>query len=100
MLVGKRRDAAAPGRPGQKAKLHQIRLVHILQSHSLFANGGSQGLQAHRAAAVVADDGSEHPAVDVVKTQLVHLQPLEGKVGGLLGDHAVAHDLGKIPHPP
>ena len=86
MVVGQRRHAAPPGGAGEKAQLHEVRLVDILQRHGFLADGGGQGFQAHRAAAVVLNDGGEHPAVDVVKPQLVHFQTAQSKVGGLLRD--------------
>ena len=75
MVISKPGDAAAPGGAGQEAQLHEIGLVHILQRYGFFADGSSQRLQTHRAAAVVADNGGEHPAVDGVKSQSVYFQP-------------------------
>ena len=45
MFVGQPRCAAAPGRPGQKAHLHQIRLTQVLQRHGFFAQSRRQRLQ-------------------------------------------------------
>lgn len=58
-----------------------------------------QGFQTHRTAAVIADDGGEHPAVDGIQTQLVDLLPAQRLIGDFPGDDTVAQHLGKIPHP-
>ena len=78
MLVGRLRGAAAPGGPGQEAQLHEIRLVYVFQGDGLFSDGSGQGFQAHRAAAIVLNDGGEHAPVDGVQSQLIHLQPPQG----------------------
>ena len=52
VLVGQPRGAAAPGRPGQKAHLHQVGLAEIFQRDGLFAQSRRQRFQAHRAAVV------------------------------------------------
>ena len=96
VLVGLPRDAAATGRAGQEAQLHQVRLVHILQRNGLLADGGGQCVQPHRAAAVVFDDGAEHTAVHIVQAQGIHLQRQQRLVGHVLGDDAVGHHLGKV----
>ena len=61
MVIGKGGDAPSPGGTGQEAKLHQVGLVHILQRYRFFTDGGGEGLQTHRAAGVILDDGGEHP---------------------------------------
>ena len=85
VIIGQRGHAAAAGCPRQEAKLHQIRLVHILQRYRLFPDGGSQRFQSHRTAAVVANNGSQHPPVDIIQAQIVHLQATERQVGRLFG---------------
>ena len=99
VLVCLRRHAPAPGRPGQEAQLHQVWLVHVLQGHGLLADGGGQGLQAHGTAAVVLDDGPQHPPVDGVQPQVVDLQRAQGLVRHILGDDAVGLHLGEVPDP-
>ena len=60
VVIGLVGDAAAAGGAGQKAQLHQIGFVHILQRYGLFADGSSQCFQTYGAAAVIADDRCEH----------------------------------------
>ena len=100
MLIGPLRDAAAPGRPGQEAQLHEVWLVDILQRDGLLPDGGGQSLQAHRAAPVVIHDGGKHPPVHGVQTQVVDLQGAKGLVGHLRRDDAVCLHLSVIPDPP
>ena len=90
MLIGLPGDAPAPGGPGQEPDLQEVRLVHVLQGHGLLVDGGGQGLQAHGAAAVIVDDSPEHPAVDVVQAQMVHLQGGEGLVRQILKEELTA----------
>jgi len=97
MIVSQRGYAAAPGCPCQEPKLHQIRLINIFQGDRFLTDGGSQCLQTHRAAAVVADDGTEHPAVNIVQAQRIHFQPGQRQIRCFPGDNAVAHDLCKVP---
>ena len=99
MLIGELGGAPSPGRPGQEAQLHQVGFIYVFQSHSLFANGGSQGFQAYGAAAIILNDGSEHSAVYGVQAEAIHFQPLQGQVGSLPCDDAVGANLGKIPNP-
>lgn len=96
-LVG---DAAAPGRAGEKAQLHQIGLVHILQGDGLLVDGGGQGVQAYRPAVVILDDAQQHAAVDLVQAQGVDLQRLQGPISYPLGNDAPSSDLGEVSHPP
>ena len=100
MLIGPLRDAAAPWRPGQKAQLHEVGFVNILQRDGFLPDGGGQGLQAHRATPVVIHNGREHPPVHGVQAQMVDLQGAEGLVGHLRRDDAVCLHLSVVPHPP
>ena len=40
VVIGKPGDAAAPGGSGQKADLHEVRLVNVLQGHAFLPDGG------------------------------------------------------------
>src|SRR4029077_1473456 len=73
---GSRRTAAA-GRAGQKALLHQERLVHLLQRTRILAHGGGDGGEAPRPALELLDDGLQDPAVHVVEAELVYVEPLQ-----------------------
>ena len=100
MCIGLLRDAAPSGRSGQKADLHQVWLIHILQRHRLLAYGGRQRVQTYRAAAIFFNNGLQQPSIYVVKTQLVYLQRQQRLVRYGLGDNAVGHHLGEVPYPP
>ena len=99
MLIGLGGDTAATGGAGKEAQLHQIGLIHVLQGHCLLVDGGCQGLQTHRTAPVVLDDGAQHPVVNGVQPQVVDLQGGEGLVSHLFGDDAARPHLGKVPYP-
>ena len=98
MLIGAAGDATAARCARQEADLHQIRLVHVLQRDGLLTDGGGQRVQTDGATVVKANDRGEHSAVDVVKTQGIDLQLLQGKIGDLRGDGAIALDLCKVAH--
>lgn len=49
---------------------------------------------------IVLNDTGEHPPVNVVQSQLVDLQGLQGPVRHMAGDDSASGDLGKVPHPP
>ena len=49
MFIGKGSYAATPGCPRQEAKLHEIRLINVLKSDSLFVYGRCEGFKAYRA---------------------------------------------------
>ena len=100
MIVGQLRHAAAARRARQKADLHQIRLVDILERHGFLADGRRQRLQTDRPAAVIADNGRQHPAIDGVETQIIDLEPSERVVGRLAGDDAVIIELREVAHTP
>ena len=96
MLVGQPRGAAAPGRPGQKAHLHQVGLTEIFQRDGLFAQSRCQRFQAHRAAVVHLDDGAQQAAVQLIQPQGVHVHPLEAHEGDIPVNDAVSQHCGKI----
>lgn len=99
MLVGPTGDTAPAGGAGEKTHLHQIGLIDVLEGNCLLIDGSRQGLQAHRAAAVVLNDAGEHPPVDGVQPQVVHLQCRERLVCHRTGNHTPGLHLGKVPHP-
>ena len=90
MLVGQPRGAAAPGRPGQKAHLHQIRLTQVFQRDGFLAEGRRQRFQTHRAAVVHLNDGAQQAAVQLIQPQGVHVHPLEAHEGDIPVNDAVA----------
>ena len=52
-----------------KAKLQEIRLNHIHDRVSFFADRGSDGVQPDRAAAKLLNNGLQHAAVDIVEAK-------------------------------
>ena len=58
----------------------------------LLADGGSQRIEAHGAAAELLDDGPQHLVVDAVQAEVVDLQPVQGLEGHIPGGHVVGHD--------
>ena len=97
MLVGPTGDTAPAGGAGEKTHLHQIGLIDVLEGNCLLVDGRRQGLQAHRAAAVVLNDAGEHPPVDGVQPQVVNmLEDMQQELG--LTYLFIAHDLSVVRH--
>src|SRR5690606_8545243 len=96
MRVGVGRGDAAAGSALQEAKLQQVGLDDVHDGVRLFADGGGNRLQTHRAAAKLADDGVEHATVEIVQAQLVYLQQIEGLQGDLAVDGPFGAHLGKV----
>ena len=96
MLVGEAGGDAATRGALQKADLHQVRLVHVLDGVPLLGDGGGQGLHADRAAAELLDQDAQQAAVELVQAQRVHFQHGEGGAGDLAGDVAVGPHLGEV----
>jgi hypothetical protein len=97
VLVSQRGGQAAAGRAFQKAELHEIRLVDIRDGIRLLADGGSDGVQAHRPAVELFDNGVQHLVVDFVQPDGVNLQLGEGGLSHFLSDSTLGHDLGVVP---
>ena len=71
MVVGKLGHAAPARGPRQKTDLHQIGFVDVLQRDGLLPDRSGERFQTDRAAAVVLNDGAEHPVVDAIEPQFV-----------------------------
>src|SRR5574341_168494 len=97
--VSQSRGRPPPRGPCQEAELDQERLVHILDGVLFLADGNGQGLDPHRPAGELLDDGLENPAVHLVETPIVHVQAVQGIAGHALVDRAVPQNLGEVPHP-
>ncbi len=77
MKVGCCGGAPASGGAGQKADLHQIGLVHILNGDGLLI-ATAQSIQAHRAASVFwMIAASIRLSLESIEAQLVNLQPVQ-----------------------
>ena len=94
MGVGLWCGAAAARSPGQISLLHEEGFVDVLYGHGFLVDGGGQGVQADRTAAVIEDDPLQQAPVHGVQTFGVDLQPVQGEIRRGLGAHAVAGDLG------
>ena len=74
MLVGKSCYASAARRAAKISYLHEIRLVNVLKSYRLLANGGGKRLKTDGASVVELYYRLKHSLVGRVKTKLVYFQ--------------------------
>lgn len=98
MLIASSSYHPSLGGTVNKALLQQIRLINILYGIPFLAGGCRQSIQAHRPPSKLADHGVQHPPVCMIKTYLVHLQPLERSIRNSICNHTVTSNLGKIPY--
>ena len=96
MGIGGVGDAASAGGARQKADLHEIRLIDVLDGHGFLTDSGGDGFQTYRSAAVELNDAGEKQPVDLVKSQLVNFLTVKRHAGDVAGDDAVADDLREI----
>src|SRR2546426_1094735 len=78
----------------EKADLHQVRLVQLLDRIPLLSERGRDGIHSHRPAFELLLDGQENLAVELVESEPVNLQAFEVTLGDGAGDLAVVLDLG------
>ena len=97
MGVGPRGDDPAADGPVEEADAHEEGLVDALDRVLLLVDGRGDRPDADRAAAEVLDDGREDLAVDVVEPQSVDLHHVQGPLGFLRRDDAVALDVDVVP---
>ena len=100
MAVGQRSRHPPARRAIQEAALDQEWLVDLLDGLHFLADGGGNGVQSHRPAAVFFDDGQKQLAVHLVEPKLIDLPHVERLAGDRGGDAAVGPDLGVIADPP
>jgi len=100
MCICQRRGCSSAGSASQESELDQERLVHVLDGVFLLAHGHGQGLDPHRAAGELLDDGLQDPAIHLVESPLVHVQAVQRIMGHTPVNRAVSQDLGEVPHPP
>src|SRR5581483_2992907 len=107
-VLGGRQTAVRPCRGGrhptprralEHAELKQERLVDVFEGVRLFADADGERRQTDRAAAEAATYGVEDGAVEFVEALLIHAEESEALVGCLLGDDAVAPNLGVVADP-
>src|SRR6185295_15589986 len=92
------RGPAAPRRPIEEADLKEIRLVDLLESTPVLADGRRERGQTNGSAVELLENGGEQPSIDLVETESVHLETLEGPGGSVGRDHGLALDLDEIAH--
>ncbi len=97
MSVRRRRSAAAARRTAQKADLHEIRLVNVLNRDGLLADRRGQRFQPDGSAVVKLDQRVQQAPVVRVQSDLVDLQAVERQLRGFGGDVPPRNDLGEIP---
>ena len=98
MLIRQIRHLAATGRALDEALLDEEGFIDLLDGAGVFANGGGDGGDAHRAALELIDDGQQDLAVDEVEAVAVDVQRLQGIARYLQVDAPVALDLCKVAH--
>ena len=99
MPVSRGRDNPAARRPAEKADLHQIRFVNILNRDRFLPNRGGDRFKPNRAAVIVADHGGEQQPVDGIEPQGIDFHAVERRLGVFRIDHTVADHLREIPRP-
>ena len=68
MFIGQARGHAPAGCAVKKADLNQEWFVDFFQRIRLFRQRSGQGIQAHRAAVVLLNNGEQKPAVNLVES--------------------------------
>src|SRR5207244_2297553 len=79
---------------------HQERFVDVLDGVALLADGGRDGVDAHRPAAELLDDGQQQLPVDLVEAVRVDFQHVQRAARHLASDRAVGPDLREIADAP
>ena len=82
-----------------KAFLNQVRLDDLFDDVALVAERRGQSFDADRAAAIIFCDAAQIAAIHAVEPTPIHLEPLEGRVGGGRIDARQPLDSGKISDP-
>ena len=84
--------------PCDKAQLHEIRLVNVLDGGRILAGRGGDGIEPDGPAAELCDHSLNHAAVDRIEPQLVDPEHIEPAHCGIAVDEPAPPDLGKIAH--
>ena len=96
MIVRRLCDAPASRRAAEKAYLHEIRLVNVLDRDRLLSDRRGKRLKPDRTPAVKSDYNLKHPSVNIVKSEAVDLKTAECIIGDPAVDNTVAFDLCKV----
>ena len=98
MLVCQRRCLASARGTFDESFLDEVRLIDILNRAGIFAHGGSDGVESDRSATELIDDGREQFVIYLIEAESIDIQRLEGILGDVEIDRAVAFDLGEVSH--
>ena len=79
--------------------LNQKWFVHIFNCSSFFTNRCGNGPQPDGATLEFVDDGCQDPVVHLIKPMFINMKGLQGMLGDVHGDDAIAKHLSKIPDP-
>ena len=72
MVAARRGNQPAPGGALQKTQLQQVGLHHRFEGGGIFAETGSQGVEAHGAAAVALEHQGEQTPVTGIEAAVVN----------------------------
>ena len=61
----------------------KVRFIDILYRTGIFAHGGSDSVQTHRSAAELINNSGQQLVVDLVQTEGVYIERLEGILSNL-----------------
>ena len=100
MLVGQLGDHTSAGSALDESLHDEIRLVNLLDSARILADGSGDGVDTHGTATEFVDDGEQYLVVGFVETEAVDIQCREGILRYLVVDAPGAFHLCEIPHSP
>ena len=98
MLVCQRRCLASARGTFDESFLDEVRLIDILDGAGIFTHSGSDSVESDRSATELIDDGREEFVIYLIEAESIDIQRLEGILGDVEVDSAVAFDLGKVAH--
>ena len=98
MAVGEFRSFTATGGALDEALLDEVGFVNVLYRTGIFAHGRSDGIEAHGSAAELIDDGEQQLVINLVETEGVDIEGLQGILSDIEVDTAVTLDLGEVAH--
>src|SRR5262249_28352773 len=90
--------AAARG-ARQESLLHQERLLALLERSPIFADGGGDRRESHRAPVELLDDRLQDAGIHVVESELIDVESFEGFRRDGCRDRSAGAHLGVVPHP-
>lgn len=96
MAEGVLRGHAALGGALYESYLYQVGFVYFLERLPFLAHSNRQAGRAHGAASKLNDERVENQPVHVVQPEVVYAQQLQGGIGHITRNYAVALDLGEI----